>query len=279
MRNLTEENVTEAVISQLSNCKDPRLQEVMTSLVKHLHGWVREIQPTEEEWLKGIEFLTATGQKCTEERQEFILLSDTLGVSILVDAINHRAPKGATESSVLGPFYVEDAPMETGEDVDLVRNELGGEPLLFTGKVTGPDGAPIEGAVLDIWQTAGNGLYSNQEETQDKYNMRGRIKTDKDGNYRFRTCRPRAYEIPTDGPVGAMVKSVGRHCYRPAHVHFIVTAEGYEPVTTMIFADDDPYIDSDVVFAVKNSLVVKMDKAADGNVYTAEYDFGLKPAA
>lgn len=279
MRNLTEENVTEAVIDQLSNCKDPRLQEVMASLVKHLHGWVREIQPTEEEWLKGIEFLTATGQKCTDQRQEFILLSDTLGVSILVDAINHRAPKGATESSVLGPFYVEDAPVESGDDVDLVRNELGGEPLLFTGKVTGQNGKPVEGAVLDIWQTAGNGLYSNQEESQDKYNMRGRIKTDKDGNYRFRTCRPRAYEIPTDGPVGAMVKSVGRHCFRPAHVHFIVTADGYEPVTTMIFADDDPYIDSDVVFAVKNSLVVKMDKAADGNVYTAEYDFGLKPAA
>jgi protocatechuate 3,4-dioxygenase beta subunit len=286
MRNFTEHNLTEAVRARMDAAPDPRLRRIMQSLVTHLHGFVREVELTEAEWFVGIRFLTETGQWCDDLRQEFILLSDTLGLSMLVDAITHRVPDGATESTVLGPFYRQGAPdMKPGESI---AGATPGEPTLISGRVTDPAGGPIPGALLDVWQAAPNGLYDNQEPGQSSMNLRGRFRTDGEGRYRFRTVKPASYPIPTDGPVGRMLRALGRHPYRPAHVHFIVSAPGYAPLTTHLFVKGDAYLDSDAVFAVKNSLIVEFvrhespEEAAAHGVpspfYTVGYDFGLKPA-
>jgi hydroxyquinol 1,2-dioxygenase len=286
MRNLTEANLTEAVLGKLEGATDPRLKQIMTSLIKHLHAFVREVELTEEEWFTGIQFLTATGQKCDDKRQEYILLSDTLGVSMLVDAINHRKPSGATESTVLGPFYVSGAPeMPLGANI---AEGVKGEPTYFSGRVRAPDGKPIAGATLDLWSTDGEGWYDVQLKQSEGMRARGKIKTDADGRYRFWTIKPVSYPIPTDGPVGKMLLKMGRHPYRPAHTHMIVSAPGYEPVTTHVFVESDPYLESDAVFGVKNSLVANFARqpagvAPDGKrmdvpYYTVAYDFGLKPA-
>ena len=286
MRNLTEANLTDAVLAKLEGATDPRFKQIMTSLIKHLHAFVREVELTEAEWFTGIQFLTATGQKCDDKRQEYILLSDTLGVSMLVDAINHRKPSGATESTVLGPFYVEGAP-----DKPLGANiaeGVEGEPTYFSGRVRAPDGMPIAGATLDLWSTDGEGLYDVQRTGNEGMRARGKIKTDGDGRYRFWTIKPVSYPIPSDGPVGKMLLRMGRHPYRPAHTHMIVSAPGYETVTTHVFVESDPYLESDAVFGVKNSLVadfVRHDpgvapdgKRMDRPYYTVGYDFGLRPA-
>jgi catechol 1,2-dioxygenase len=256
--------------------------------VRHLHDFVREVELTEAEWFEGIKFLTATGQKCDDQRQEFILLSDTLGISMLVDAINHRMPSGATESTVLGPFYRAGAPeIEMGGTIAQTDT---GDPAYVSGRVTSPDGKPIAGALLDIWQTAPNGLYETQDENQPDYNLRGQLHTDKDGRYAFRTVIPVSYPVPTDGPVGRMLKAMGRHPMRPAHIHFVITAPGYERLATHLFAEGDQYLDSDAVFGVKNSLVVKFEENSSADMakklgfkgapfYTTQYNFGLKPAA
>lgn len=275
MRNLTEENLTDAVIARLARCEDPRVKTVMTSLIRHLHAFVREVGLTEAEWAEGIKFLTATGQKCDADRQEFILLSDVLGVSMLVDAINHRKPAGTTESTVLGPFYIEGAPdLPHGADI---AHGGPGEPAEVSGRVLTPQGKPIKGAVLDVWQTAPNGFYSTQDPNQDRFNLRGRFKSDENGAFHFRTIKPTSYPVPTDGPVGAILNAMGRHPMRPAHIHFIVSAPGYETLTTHLFAEGDPYLDSDVVFGVKNSLVVDFKPKAGGKTLAVTYDFGLKP--
>jgi hydroxyquinol 1,2-dioxygenase len=286
MRNLTEANLTEAVLGKLEGAADPRFTQIMASLIKHLHAFVREVELTEEEWFTGVQFLTATGQKCDDKRQEYILLSDTLGVSMLVDAINHRKPSGATESTVLGPFYVEGAP-ERPLGANIAEG-VEGEPTFFSGRVRAPDGRPIAGATLDLWSTDGEGLYDVQRQGNEGMRARGKIKTDGDGRYRFWTIKPVSYPIPTDGPVGKMLLKMGRHPYRPAHTHMIVSAPGYETVTTHVFVESDPYLESDAVFGVKNSLVANFARhepgvAPDGkrmNVpyYTVGYDFGLKPA-
>ncbi len=286
MRKLTEQNATDAVLNQLENTADPRLKEIMTSLISHMHAFVREVELTNDEWLKGIQFLTEVGHKCDALRQEFILLSDTLGVSGLVDAINHRQPEGATESSILGPFYRDGAPM-LSPPAKIYSGEVG-DTLFFSGRVTAPDGAPLARAMVDVWQTSPVGLYDNQDENQPDFNFRGRMLTDEQGGYEFQTEIPVSYKIPDDGPVGQMLHDLGRHPWRPAHVHFKVSADGYDPLTTMIFFEGDPYLDSDAVLAVKDSLVVaaekhdSSDEAAKRNVeapfYTARYDFGLKPA-
>ncbi len=285
MRNLTEDNVTEAVIRSFANTANPRIKKIMTSLVRHLHAFAREVQLTEEEWFYGIQFLTRTGQISDDERQEFILLSDTLGLSILVDAMNHRVPEGMTESSVLGPFYREGAPEEPlGARTDA---ETEGEPVVVQGRVTDEQGRPLAGALLDVWQTAPNGFYESQDERQPDFNLRAKFHTDEQGRYRFRTLKPVSYPIPDDGPVGDMLKAGRRHPYRPAHIHFIVSAEGYRPVVTQLFTEGDPYLDSDAVFGVKNSLVVDYarddspERAAEYGVkapfYRVDYDFGLVP--
>jgi hydroxyquinol 1,2-dioxygenase len=285
MRNLTEANLTEAVLAKLEGATDARFKQIMTSLIKHVHAFVREVELTEAEWLAGIQFLTATGQKCDDKRQEYILLSDTLGVSMLVDAINHRKPDHATESTVLGPFHVQGAPeMPLGANI---AEGVPGDPTYFSGRVLTPEGKPIAGAVLDLWSTDGEGWYDVQREGR-TMRARGKIKTDSQGRYAFWTIKPVSYPIPTDGPVGQMLLRMGRHPYRPAHTHMILSAPGYEPVTTHLFVEGDPYLESDAVFAVKNSLVVEFKRhdpgsAPDGKrmdkpYYTVQYDFGLVPS-
>ncbi len=260
MRNAIETQLVDSVLARMTNAQDPRFKQIMASLVRHLHAFVRETGLTEAEWLAGIRFLTATGQKCDDRRQEFILLSDTLGVSMLVDAINHRKPGGATESTVLGPFYVPGAaqlPMWSN-----IANALKGEPAYVSGTITEVNGTPIAGATIDVWQTDGDGVYDVQR--GGPLYARGKFVTGADGQYGFRTVKPVSYPIPADGPVGRMLLSMGRHPYRPAHVHAIVSAPEFETVTTHLFVKGDQYLDSDAVFGVKDSLVVEFTEQVPG---------------
>ena len=267
MDDFVEKGLTETVLKQFGGGDNERLRQMTTSLVRHLHDFVRENQITLEEWRTGIDFLTKVGAMCDDNRQEFILLSDVFGVSMLVDAMNHGGDGATTESTVLGPFYVEGAPArEPGESV--VSEGSGGEPVVFTGRVTDSNGAPIAGAQLDVWQVAPDGLYDLQEPEKGQ-NMRGRFRTGADGRYEFRTARPVSYPIPDDGPVGDLVRAVGRHPYRPAHVHFIVSADGFEPLTTQLYSSGDPYIDSDAVFAVRKSLIIEYEKGPEGEWHGA----------
>ena len=285
MLDRTESELTEAVLARLDGASDPRFRQVMTSLISHLHDFIRETGLTEAEWESAIRFLTATGHKCDDKRQEFILLSDTLGVSMLVDAINHRKASGATETTVLGPFHVSGAPeMPLGADI---ATGVPGEPVYFSGKVATPDGQPVAGATLDIWSTDGNGQYDVQR-AGGEMRARGRIRTDAEGRYAFWSVKPVSYSVPTDGPVGRMLLKMGRHPYRPAHTHVIVSAPGYETVTTHVFVKGDPYLATDAVFAVKDSLIVDFvahepGMAPDGRAlkqpwWSVEYDFGLAGA-
>ena len=250
----TEETATGAVVASFAGAADPRLREILGSLVRHLHGFVREVEPSFAEWEQAVGFLTATGQKCDDTRQEFILLSDVLGVTMLVDAINHRKASEATESTVLGPFHQVESPRrELGDTIDLVA---GGEPCVVTGRVAGLDGTPLAAATVDVWQADDHGFYDVQQPgTQPQGNGRGLFNCDGDGRFWFRTVTPSPYPIPADGPVGALLGATGRHPYRPAHIHFIVAAGGHLPVTTHVFVAGSPYLDSDAVFAVKQSLV------------------------
>jgi len=262
MRNLTETNLTDAVLAKLEGANDARFGEVMGSLIRHLHGFIREVELTEEEWVNAIQFLTATGKQCDDKRQEFILLSDTLGVSMLVDAINHRKPGGATETTVLGPFYVSGAKeMPMWADI---AGDAPGEPAYVSGRVLDVSGKPIAGAVLDVWQTDGEGFYDVQRPGAGEQYARGRFTTSADGRYGFRTVKPVSYPVPTDGPVGKMLLRMGRHPYRPAHVHVIAMAAGFERVATHLFVEGDEYLDSDAVFGVKHSLVVEFKDHAPG---------------
>ncbi|MBI4608138.1 MAG: intradiol ring-cleavage dioxygenase [Candidatus Rokubacteria bacterium] len=286
MRDFPGHTVTDTLLRQLEHTPDKRLKQIMTSLVTHLHAFVREVGLTETEWFQGIKFLTETGQMCDDKRQEFILLSDTLGVSILVDAITHAVPSGATEPTLLGPFYLEGAPeFPTGANI---AEKIRGETTFVSGRVTGLNGAPLAGALLDIWHAAPNGFYGGQASAPE-FSLRGKFRTDGDGRYAFRTVKPASYPIPVDGPVGKMVVALGRQIYRPAHIHFIVSAKGYETLCTHIFVADDPYLEVDPVFAMKSSLVtefVRHDAAEEARArgvaapfYTMEYDFALTPAA
>jgi catechol 1,2-dioxygenase len=259
----SEDKSEEAVIARMDKAKvEPRLYEVMSALVKHLHAFIKEVEPTNQEWMQGIRFLTRTGQMCTDWRQEFILLSDTLGVSMLVETINNRKPSGATETTVLGPFYISDAPRyPNGANICLDGK---GEPLLVRGRVTDLEGRPIAGALLDVWQANDEGFYDVQQKgVQPDMNLRGMFTTDAEGRYFFKSAKPRFYPIPDDGTVGKMLKALGRHPFRPAHIHFIVGAEGYRPITTHVFDPDDPYLSSDAVFGVKESLIVDFRKVDD----------------
>lgn len=262
MRNLNEENITAAVIEQFSGCTDERLKQIMNSLVRHLHDFIRDVEPTEQEWHQAIEFLTRTGQMCDDNRQEFILLSDTLGVTMLVDAINHRIyDKSLTESTVLGPFYVENPPRAgIGEDITWGAQ---GEPLFVEGRVTREDGQPFANVTVDVWQSDGDGFYDVQK-SEDSASLRASFKTDDQGYYAFWTVTPSPYPIPSDGPVGHMLELTGRHPYRPAHVHFMLKAAGYQTLVTQVFAEDDPYLDSDAVFGVKDSLVKCYEQCTAG---------------
>jgi catechol 1,2-dioxygenase len=275
---MTPDQLTEQVLAAYAGTPDPRLRQLLASLIGHLHAFAVENQLTREEWLAGVEFLTATGQKCDGERQEFILLSDVLGFSSLVDLIN--AADGATESTVLGPFYVPGAPVRAmGEPIGRPED---GSPALVHGQVTNPAGEPLDGATLDVWQSSSNGLYDIQDPQQPPFNLRGVFVTGPDGAYQFRAIRPVSYPIPTDGPVGGLLRRAGRHRWRAAHIHAIVSAPGHRPVTTHIFDAENPYLDSDTVFGVKDSLVRQFRPAGPGDPpdvsYIAEMNFVLAAA-
>lgn len=273
MTYFTEENSEEAVINSFSADMEPRLREVMESAVKHLHGFVKDVEPTMDEWFQAIMYLTATGQMCDDKRQEWILTSDTLGVSMLVDAINHRRPDGATENTVLGPFHVGGAPeREMGDNICMDGK---GAPCFVSGRITDEQGNPIAGARVDVWQTNDDGFYDVQQpDEQPDMNMRGLFTTSTDGSYNYTTVKPLPYSIPTDGPVGKMLGAMGRHGMRPAHIHYIVEAPGYETLVTHIFVSGDPYLDSDSVFGVKDSLIVDFTPKGDG--WVADFDIKLK---
>lgn len=274
MRDFTVDNLTEAVIeSYVKNTADPRLKVVFSSLIKHLHGFVKDVELTEGEWFQAIQFLTAAGQKCDDKRQEFILLSDILGVSMLVDAINHNRGGKATENTVLGPFYVPGAP-DLPMGANLIRRDIGGETVLVRGKVTDPSGKPLAGVILDTWEGASNGLYHMQDKDAPEFNLCGRFRTGADGNYWFVTERPVSYPIPTDGPAGVLLRAAGRSEFRPAHIHFILRAEGYDQLTTHIFIAGDPQLEKDPVFGTKASLVSNVEQANDAEVAK---QYGLKP--
>ncbi|WP_434288961.1 intradiol ring-cleavage dioxygenase [Celeribacter sp. SCSIO 80788] len=269
----SEERSAEVVNARMGDAINPRLKEVMTSLVTHLHAFAKDVDLSQEEWDLAIDFLTRTGQICTEERQEFILLSDILGFSMLVDAISNRRPKGATENTVFGPFHVANAPVrEFGETISLDGK---GEPCLFTGKVLDTDGTPIAGACVDVWSDNSDGYYDVQQpDIQPKWNNRGRFITREDGSYSFVGIKPVSYPIPDDGPVGKLLGALGRHPYRPAHMHFLVTAEGYQTIVTHTFVGDDSYIGDDTVFGVKETLVAPFTERDRGETpWLSEFDF------
>jgi hydroxyquinol 1,2-dioxygenase len=310
----TEQTAADAVVESFANTPDPRLRELLTSLVRHLHAFVRDTEPTIAEWQRAIEFLTATGQKCDAERQEFILLSDVLGISMLVETINNRtnissrgglggssprampwrgglggsSPRAstATESTVLGPFHMVASPRRAlGDSIDLVGT---GPACVVTGRVLSIDGMPLPGAEVDVWQADDHGFYDVQQPgVQPQANGRGLFTADDDGAYWFKTVVPSHYPIPTDGPVGTLLMATKRHPYRPAHIHFIATAPGHRPLTTHIFVAGSPYIESDAVFAVKKSLITEFtpvddpEQAAryglDGPFCLATFDIVLQP--
>lgn len=274
----TEDASAETVNARMSGDCDARMREVMTALVRHLHAFAREVHLTQAEWEVGIDFLTRTGQISSGERQEFILLSDVLGFSMLVDAINNRRPPGATENTVFGPFHVADAPIRAmGETICLDGK---GESCLFTGKVLDLHGNPVEGACVDVWSDNADGFYDVQQPgIQPKWNNRGRFITGRDGAYEFRGIKPTSYPIPDDGPVGKMLGRMGRHPYRPAHMHFLVTAPGYQKLVTHTFVGDDAYLESDAVFGVKKSLIAPFERLEGADTaWRSPFDFVLTPA-
>ena len=280
----TEENSAEVVIARMAQSDNARLKEVMAVIIRHLHAAVKEIEPTQAEWMEAIMFLTKTGHMCDDWRQEFILLSDTLGVSMLVDAINSRRPTGASENTVLGPFHVDGAPdLPMGADICLDGK---GEPMVVRGRILDTDGNPLEGVTIDVWQANDEGFYDVQQKgIQPDYNLRGKFTTGADGVYWFKAAKPKYYPIPDDGPVGQVLYKLDRHPFRPAHLHYIVAKPGYDTLTTHIFDPDDPYINSDAVFGVKESLLAKFEPIEDparqaeygydGTYYDVEHDFVL----
>jgi catechol 1,2-dioxygenase len=284
-----EANSAEVVLARIGENADPRLKAIMDSVIRHLHAAIKEIRPTHEEWLAAIQFLTKTGQMCTDWRQEYILLSDTLGVTMLVDAINNDHGSHATENTILGPFYVMNPPKrELGSNISLDGK---GEPIVVHGRVLDEDGHPIAGATVDSWQANSDGFYDVQQKgVQPEMNLRGVFTTNDNGEYWFRSIKPRHYPIPGDGPVGEMMAALGRGVERASHIHFIVSAPGYDTVITHIFRPDCPFLEVDAVFGVKESLIADFRKVVDAKraaelgfadvpfFWHVEWDFVLAPA-
>lgn len=272
IRNFNADNLTAEVLKRIENAPDPRLREVMASFIRHLHGFVREVKPTQHEWLAGIRFLAETGRWCDDKRNEFILLSDTQGVSMLVDFLNYGQDGKSTESTVLGPFYVEGAP-EMNLGANIAKPGTPGDPCHVWGRILGADGKPVAGAIIDVWEGAGDGFYDVQK--NEGINLRARFRTGVDGRYDFHCVRPVSYPVPNDGPVGKLLVATGRHPMRPGHLHFMIQAPGHATLVTHLFTKGDPYMDSDAVFGVKESLIVDFRKGAGGE-YEASFDFVLK---
>lgn len=252
----SEENSAGTVIDRMKDAPNERLKEVMTSVISHLHDVIKETEPTMAEWEQAIGFLTATGQICDDKRQEWILLSDVLGVSMLVDEINNRRASGATENTVLGPFHVQGVPHR--EMGDSISDDGQGEPMFVHGRVVDTNGDPVDGAMIDAWQASHDGFYDNQQpDVQPEHNLRGIFTTGPDGKYWYKAVKPAYYGIPNDGPVGQMLTGLGRSDVRPAHLHYIIAKDGYDVVTTHIFDGDDPNLVTDPVFGVRASLINK----------------------
>lgn len=281
MEDLTETTLTEAVLAQMATTPDPRLREIMASAVKHMHAFARDVSLKPEEWLYGIRFLTEVGKACTPFRQEFILLSDTLGVSRMVNILHDgRAETVGTETSLLGPFYREKSPlMQNGDNINIDPQS---EVIVLFGRVLDDSGQPIAGASVEVWQTDPEGAYDLQAMDPTQMNWRGQFRTDEQGRYWFRTTLPFGYTIPMDGPVGAMVRAQLRHGCRPAHTHFLIGATGYRELVTSVYYGYDQYIESDVVFGVSNSLIVDPRHGVPGNPFpelrAIHYDFTLATA-
>jgi hydroxyquinol 1,2-dioxygenase len=293
MSEYNQQQLTDEVVAAFAKGRDPRLREIMTSLVKHVHAFAREVDLTPEEWLAGMKFLTETGQISTERRPEFILLSDVLGLSMMVVSLAQARASGqakgaseATEATVEGPFYWPGAPdVALGTDIG---EGVPGEPTLYTGRVTDLDGRPLAGALLDVWSGDGDGKYDVQLASEPTMRARGRFRTDAQGRYWFWSIRPTYYPIPDDGPVGVMMRATDRGINRPGHIHMMVSADGHVPVTTHIFVAKSPYLDEDAVFGKRDSLVVEFEKHAPGKAidgremktpyYSASYDFRLAPS-
>ncbi len=289
MRTVTKETITGAFLDYCSAETDPRLRFVLEKLVTHLHDFAREVELTHDEWNKGIELLTRAGEITDVERNEFVLMSDVLGLSSLVDMINSSG--ATTPSSLLGPFHISGAPeLPVGGDL---KKDNAGDTVIVQGKVTNRDGEPLAGANIEIWQTADNGLYSNQDADQPDFNLRTRLLVGDDGHYAFTTIRPVPYTVPSDGPVGDLLRATGRHPWRPSHLHFIIMAENYRTLVTEVFPDNDPYLDEDPVFGVREGLVTRYRRHEDiaeapGGLaagahltvpfFIVDFDFVLAPA-
>jgi len=293
MSQYNQDKLTQDVLAAFAATPDARLRELMSALVKHVHAFAREVDLTPDEWLAGLKFLDATGRISTDKRPEFILLSDTLGLSMMVVALQQARASGRaggamppTEATVEGPFYWAGAPdVPLGADIG---EGVPGEPALYMGRVTDLNGAPLAGALLDVWSGDGDGKYDVQLSPQPVMKARGRFRTDAEGRYWFWSIRPTHYPVPDDGPVGDMMRATGRNIFRPGHIHMMVSAAGHVPLTTHIFVAGSPYIEEDAVFGKRDSLVVEFDshapgKAVDGRemkapYYSASYDFRLAPA-
>ncbi|HWK83877.1 MAG TPA: dioxygenase [Caldimonas sp.] len=294
MSDYNQERLTQDVVDAFAKTPDPRLRQLMTALVKHIHAFAREVDLRPEEWMAGLEFLNATGQISTEKRPEFILLSDTLGLSMMVVALaqaraggNARGATEPTEATVQGPFYWSGAPdLPLGSDIG---EGVPGEPSFYMGRVTDTDGKPLAGALLDVWSGDGNGKYDVQLSAEPTMKARGRFRTDAEGRYWFWSIRPTYYPVPDDGPVGEMLRATDRSIYRPGHIHMQVSAPGHVSLTTHVFVAGSPYIDEDAVFGKRDSLVVDFEahppgQAVDGRVmkvpyHSASFDFRLAPAS
>ncbi|CAG9275168.1 Hydroxyquinol 1,2-dioxygenase [Paraburkholderia unamae] len=274
MRNVDEDTITQIVLARHAEAKKPRLKQIMTSVVQHLHAFARDVHLSEHEWFEGIQFLTEVGHITDDKRQEFILLSDTLGLSMLVTALNNHKPPGCTESTVLGPFFVEDAPQyANGDDLG---NGAKGEACFVTGKVIGLDGEAVPNARIDVWQADSDGFYDVQYGERAETHGRGTLRSLSDGSFHFRSVTAESYPIPYDGPVGRMLTALGRHPWRPAHLHFMIDAPGYERLITHVFRSGDEYLDSDAVFGVRSSLIAnwlrhESGTAPDGTVHDSPF--------
>ena len=291
-------DITQAVLDRIQDSTDPRFRQVLSAVIRHLHALAREIDLKPDEWMAAIQFLTKVGQTCDDKRQEFILLSDTLGLSMLVVELDQKRRSAAaladtqasvapTEATVQGPFYWEGAPeLPLGSDIG---QGMPGEPAYYSGRITDTHGRPIAGCCVDVWSGDGEGVYDMQLGSDAGMRLRARFRTDSDGRYRFWSIKPTYYPVPDDGPVGDMLRLMGRHPNRPGHIHMMVYGDGYVPLTTHLFPHDSPYLDSDAVFGVRDSLIVHYDRhepgaAPDGRVldrpfHTAQYDIHLAPAA
>ncbi len=283
--NHSDENLTQVVLESFKNSNPERFQEIIQSLVKHMHAFIKDVHLTEDEWFKGIDYLTRTGHITDDKRQEFVLLSDVLGVSMLVIDINHQQSSRATASTVFGPFYFEGSPsFSNGDDI---ANGASGEPCYMKGRVLSTTGEPLSGAHIEIWQADDHGFYDVQSKTSTEMYGRGHLSTDSEGNYYFWSVRPEAYPIPEDGPVGELLHAAHRSPMRPAHVHFMITMPGYKTLITHVFKENDQYLNSDAVFGVRSSLITAFEhhepgiapdgKKMDVPFYTMNYDFYLAP--